>query len=182
MVLSSRVIRWPDVGAAGTMDELALTDDEWDAIHWAARGVTAATEAGDAVGRATRYADLRAILSQLRDRHGDHPKLFEMEADFTLDVREAADLYVLAERAAVERGLPTITIRLSLAKLLLEEMKRPIAARATLVACQEELPMATDAQCAIWAALLAACPAEPEPAPAAEPSPDIGTPPEGNGA
>ena len=159
------------------MDELALTEDEWDAVHWAARAVTAATEAGDTAGRAARYADLRAILSQLRDRHGNHPKLFEMEADFTLDPREAADLYVLAERAAVERGLPTMTIRLSLAKLLFEEMNRPAAAHQTLLACQEELPMANDRQCATWADLFSRS-APPEPAAPAEGA-EPATPPEG---
>jgi hypothetical protein len=107
---------------------------------------------------------------ELRQRYGTHPLFFELEADFTQSPRDAADLYVWAERAALQHGLPTLSIRLSLAKLLIEELNRANLARETLLACQEELPMANERQCAAWAALLAKCPPLDElPAPA-EPS------------
>src|SRR5688572_22616471 len=107
------------------MSEFTLASHEVEAMHWAAAAVTEAAQAGDALGRAARFADLRAILSELRARHGNQPLLLETEADFTPDPLAAADLYVLAERAAAERGLPTLTIRLSLARLLVDELKRP---------------------------------------------------------
>jgi hypothetical protein len=152
------------------MDELALTEEEWDMVQWAAGAVTAAAQANDPERRAARFADLRAILAELRGRKGNHPILWETEADFTPDPRVAADLYVRAERAAVDRRLPTLTIRLSLAKLLVEEMRRPAAARETLLACSDELPHASVAQCATWSALLEACtPDAPAEGPAAQP-------------
>jgi hypothetical protein len=153
------------------MDDFALTEDEWDMVQWAAGAVTTAAQANDPERRAARFADLRAILSELRGRKGNHPILWETEADFTLEPRPAADLYVRAERAAVERRLPTLTIRLSLARLLIDEMGRPAAGRATLLACADELPQASEAQCAAWSALLAACTPDSPAVPTEQPGP-----------
>jgi hypothetical protein len=147
------------------MAEFTLAAEEVDAIQWAAGAVTAAAQAGDPDRRAARFADLRAILAELRARHGNQPVLLETEADFTLDPLAAADLYVLAERAAVERSLPTLTTRLSLARLLVEELGRPALAYETLLACQDELPSATDTNCTIWANLFTRCAPEPPAAP-----------------
>ena len=143
------------------MAEFTLSAHEVDAVQWAAAAVTEAAQAGDPERRAARFADLRAILSELRARHGNQPLLWEMEADFTPDPLAAADLYVLAERAAVERGLPTLTIRLSLARLLVEELNRPVLAYETLLACQEELPSTTEENCAVWANLFGRCVPDP---------------------
>jgi hypothetical protein len=142
------------------MKKLPYTTDEWDAVRWAAAAVTEAANAGDADGRAARFADLQSLLGELQQKHGDHPLLWETEADFTPDPAAAADLYRVAEALAVAADLPTLTIRLSLARLLAEELGQPAEAREALLACRDELPWARDADCVAWAKLLAACPPE----------------------
>lgn len=134
-----------------------LKSDELYAVRRAAQAVARAAKAGDADSRTTRFAELQTVLNEVRQRRGDHPVLWELEADFTSDPAVAADLYRRAEQAASEAGLPTLSIRLSLARLLLKELGRPGEARAALTACAEELPEATDKQSALWGELLAAC-------------------------
>jgi hypothetical protein len=134
-----------------------LAPDELYAVRGAARAVSRAAQAGDVEGRTARFADLRAVLAEVRRRRGDHPVLWELEADFTSDPGAAADLYRRAETAAAEAGLPTLSVRLSLARLLLKELGCPGKARTALLACSEELPAATDKQAAAWEQLLAAC-------------------------
>jgi hypothetical protein len=137
--------------------ELPYSAEEWDAIQWAAGAVTAAAQAGDPEARAARFADFQSILNEVRQRHGHHPILWELEADFTTDPRAAAELYVRAERAADDMRRSTVSIRLSLARLLVDEMGQPEGAKLTLQSCIDELPHATNAQCAVWAELLAKC-------------------------
>jgi hypothetical protein len=126
-------------------------------VYWAARAVKPAHKANDPGRRAARFADLQAVLAEVRTRRGDHPVLWEAEADFTPDPRAAAELYANAERAAQAAGLPTLSIRLSLARLLAKELSQPDGARATLAACADELASATEEQCAAWTELFAAC-------------------------
>lgn len=140
--------------------KLPFTAAEWDAVRWAARAVTEAVQADDPTRRASRFADLQGILTELRKQHGDHPLLFETEADFTPDPSAAAVLYRLAEDTAVAAEWPTMSIRLSLANVLFEELGQPSAAREVLLACREELPWSDEADCQAWSTLLAACPPE----------------------
>jgi hypothetical protein len=142
------------------MVQKPFTAGEWDAIRWAAGAITEAAQANDPDGRAARFADLQSLLLELRDRHGNHPLLWETEADFTPDAEAAADLYRHAEELAVAGDLPTLSIRVSLARVLAEELSRPTEARDALLACREELPWAREADCVAWATLLAACPPE----------------------
>ena len=134
-----------------------LTSDELHAVRRAARAVARAGKADDIDRRANRLADLQSVLAEVRQRLGDHPVLWELEADFTSDPAVAADLYRRAEKAASEAGLPTLSIRLSLARLLLKELGHPGEARAALRACAGELPEASEKQSASWRELLAAC-------------------------
>src|SRR2546421_12702629 len=102
--------------AQGEPRRSPLTSDELYAVRRAARAVTRAARAGDADGRATLFAELQSLLAEVRQRRGDHPVLWELEADFTSDPEVAADLYRRAEKAACEAGLPTLSIRLSLGR------------------------------------------------------------------
>lgn len=138
--------------------KLPFTAAEWDAVRWAAKSVTEAAQANDPPRRAARFADLQGILTDLRRRHGNHPLLFETEADFTPDSAAAASLYRQAEDAAVTAEWPTMSIRLGLAQVLFEELGQPAAARDVLLACRDELPFAAAAECEAWTTLLAACP------------------------
>src|SRR5687767_6567156 len=158
--------------AMSAYEGFSLTEGEVDAVHWAAAAVSEAAKAGDEPRRKARFADLCSILLELRQRYGTHPLFFELEADFTQNPRDAADLYVWAERTALLHGLPTLSIRLSLARLLIEELGRSALGRETLLACQDELPLANERQCAAWNNLLAKCTSEEPPAPAEPGAPE----------
>jgi hypothetical protein len=136
------------------MDRFPFSKREWKAVRTAAAGVA---EASGPSQRSVRFDELRAALGGLRDKYGDHPVLIETEADFTADPALAAKLYRAAELYAAANGLPTLSIRLSLAKLLLEELADVQEARAALIACRDELPDAAATQCETWNALLAEC-------------------------
>jgi len=138
--------------------KLPFTAAEWDAVRWAAGAVTEAAQADDADRRAARFADLRSILVELRGRYGNHPLLWETEADFTSAPQAAAELYRQAEAAAVGSNWPTMSIRLALARVLAEELDLRAEARAVLLACQDELPWSLEADCLAWTTLLSTCP------------------------
>jgi hypothetical protein len=136
------------------MDKFPFTKREWKAVRAAAEAVA---EASGPSQRTVRFADLKAALDKLKDKHGDHPVLIETEADFTTDPASAAKLYRAAELYAAANELPTLSIRLSLARLLVEELDEPREARAALIACRDELPDAAAVECEAWNALLAEC-------------------------
>ncbi|HYH68675.1 MAG TPA: hypothetical protein VD866_28540 [Urbifossiella sp.] len=117
--------------------------------------------AGDAVLRASHLLGLRDVLAGLRAEHGEHPVLLETEADFAEDDLERVALYRRAVCVAEEHGIQTLTIRLSLSRVLLDLGQRE-AARTELLACQDELREGDDADRASWAELVEeAKPAEP---------------------
>jgi hypothetical protein len=130
---------------------------EWAPVQEAARAVADAALGASPSRRAARFAALKSLLADLRETHGDHPVLLETEADFTPDAAPAVALYRRAELVAAAHRLPALSIRLSLARLLVEELGQPDPARQTLVACRDELPDASVADCATWTALLSEC-------------------------
>jgi hypothetical protein len=84
------------------------------------------------------------VLEEFRIKYGAHPLLFEMEADFTGDTDERIALYREAVRCAVTGKLPTYTIRISLARVLLEDKKDPASALGELLACRTDLRVHAD--------------------------------------
>src|SRR5262249_3140678 len=94
------------------------------------------------------------VLANLRARHGDHPVLLETEADFTENDEVRIHLYRRAARTAAEHGLPTLSIRLSLAQTLLD-LNRPVEAREELTACREELTGADESDRESWSGIMA---------------------------
>jgi hypothetical protein len=136
------------------MDQFPFTKREWKAVRAAAAAVA---EASGPSQRTVRFGELKAALEALREKHGDHPVLLETEADFTSDPASAAKLYRAAELYAAANELPTLTIRLSLARVLVEELNQPREARAALIACREELPQAAATDCEAWNALMTEC-------------------------
>lgn len=139
------------------MDEFPFTDAEWADVQDAAREIVNAAAADDVAGRAARFADLRGVLARLRGLYGEHPILLETEADFTDDAARAAGLYRQAEELAVAHHLPALSIRLSLARLLVEELGQVTLARDTLNACQNDLPTAREEDCVTWSELFVQC-------------------------
>jgi hypothetical protein len=115
---------------------------------------TEAEWAADPVLRASLLVGLLDVLAELRARHGDHPVLLEAQADFTDDDGERVALYRRAVRVALTHGLPTLSIRLSLARVLLGA-GQPAAARVELRACAGEAHLGDEAERSEWAELLA---------------------------
>jgi hypothetical protein len=136
------------------MEEFPFTRAEWDAVGHAALPVVNASLADDDVLRASHLVGLLEVLARLRARYGDHPVLLETEADFLEDDGQRLALYEQAVCNAVANGLPTLSIRLSLARLLLE-MGRQSAARDELFACEGEVREGDEWERARWSELVA---------------------------
>jgi hypothetical protein len=94
------------------------------------------------------------VLRELQAQHGDHPVLMETEADFTEDDGERVALYRRAAGTAAGCGLPTLSIRLSLARVLLE-LGQLEEATVELSACEGELPDGDESERASWSELAA---------------------------
>lgn len=137
------------------MKAFPFTDDEWDAVQRAALPLVNATFAEDDVLRASRFSELKEVLGELRSRHGDHPVLLETEADFTEEDAKREAMYRKAINIATEHELPTLTIRLSLARVLLDAGE-PRAALAELSACERELVQGDESDRISWEELAAA--------------------------
>ena len=127
---------------------------EWATVSNAALPVVNSGLADDTAARASHLVGLRDVLAQLRARHGDHPVLLETEAEFTEDDGERVSLYRRAVGIAEANGIQTLTIRLSLSRLLLD-MGQPDAAHHELLACEGELANGDQSDRASWAELVA---------------------------
>ena len=94
----------------------------------------------------------------LRAKYGEHPVLLETAADFTEDASEQVALYERAKRAAITGRLPTCSIRIALARVLVEELNQPARASQELLDCQAELAdYADEAERQEWSELWKAC-------------------------
>lgn len=136
------------------MEAFPFTEAEWAAVREAARPVVNAWLAEDTVLRASHLVGLLDVLAGLRARHGDHPVLLETEADFTEDDAERVARYRRAAEIAAAHGLPTLSIRLSLARVLLDSGEQG-AALAGLLACEGELVEGDESERASWVELVA---------------------------
>lgn len=137
------------------MEAFPFTDDEWEPVEEAALSLANAAMADDDVLRASLCSELLALLAELRTRYGDHPFLLELIADYTEDDDAGrAALYRQALDIAHANDLPTFTIRLSFARLLLET-GQPALARKELLACERSLPGRNESEREEWSELLA---------------------------
>jgi hypothetical protein len=141
-------------GGRRGVEAFPFSEAEWVAVSEAALPVVNAGLAGDAVLRAEHLVGLLEVLAGLRARYGGHPALLETEADFAEDEEERAALYRRAVRLAVAHGLPTLSIRLSLARLLLDTGLRE-AARVELLSCAGEARASDEPDQAAWAEMVA---------------------------
>lgn len=120
------------------MVSFPFTSDEWEPLKGLALSIVNAQSAEDEVLAGSLTIQLLDHLDTLRARHGDHPVLLETAADFTPDPSDQAGLYRRAIELAGKYGLPTLSIRLSFAPVLVE-LGEPIAALAELQACGGEV-------------------------------------------
>jgi hypothetical protein len=151
------------------VEAFPFTDAEWEPVEDAALAIVNAGSAGDDVLRASLRAEMHGLLADLRERHGDHPFLLELVADYTEDDAPArVALYRQALGIAAANDLPTFTIRLALARVLLE-MGEPVAALADLRAAEGSVPAREESEQREWADLVEECEAaEAEPNAAAD--------------
>ena len=126
------------------LDPFPFTKIEWQQVQDSALALLNATFADDKVLRASLFEDLSAVLDELRMRYGDHPILRETEGDFTDDPLQRVSAYKSAVRAAQPDGLPTLSTRISLARVLLEDFDNPDQAASELSACRSELSAGAD--------------------------------------
>ena len=106
-------------------------------------------EAGFALVNATahehdpRYPEaleaMRSLIADLRARYGEHPILIETLADFEDGPDRRIELYGLAIERATALGRPTASIRMSLAKTLVEYCGKKEEALVQLRACADEV-------------------------------------------
>lgn len=143
------------------MEIFPFSKADWDRVTRATWRVTNAGLMDDEVLRTIKFAALERLLKRLRRRYGNHPILLETWADFHDDPRVQVRAYRRAIRWAVAAGLPTLTIRLSLAGTLLDDYNAQQKARNELLACQSELAeLADDGERRQWHELMARCSAQ----------------------
>jgi hypothetical protein len=140
------------------MDEFPFTQAEWQRVSDTATALINASLAEDSILRDSWFAELQAVLAELHAKYGDHPVLLETEADFHDDPHVRRDMYLSAIRIAIANTLPTYSIRISLAWLLLDDFKDPIEAKHELTACEPELAQhADDWEREEWSELVREC-------------------------
>ena len=140
------------------MEEFPFTHEEWQEVQHASTSLTNAILTDDGVVQASLFAELLEVLAGLRRRHGEHPTLLETAADFCDDPISRRDMYVSAIRLAEANRLPTSTIRISLAKVLLQDFNDPTRAACELSACKPELASRGDeSEMQEWCELVRKC-------------------------
>lgn len=120
------------------MDEMPCTQEEWSVLYEACSAHANAVLMEDDVLAASLLPEVMRIIQNLKARHGDHPVLLETEADYEDDPDRRVTLYHRALTMAREHGLPTYTIQLSLASVLLDQFKLS-EAKAALMACERDV-------------------------------------------
>jgi hypothetical protein len=140
------------------MDAFPFTEEDWSRVSEAGRAIVNATFAEDMVLHESLSEELFCVLSELRQKYGEHPAILETEADFTDDPAERIALYEQAKQAAQAGGLATYSIRISLARVLLEEVRDPGPALQELLACRDEVAaFAEESEWQEWMELQAEC-------------------------
>lgn len=119
------------------MEAFPFTNAEWDPLKDLADSILNANSAKDDALATSLRLDLLEQLAALRVRHGDHPVLLETIADYTEDAAEQVVLYRQAIEVAEAHGLPTLSIRMSFAPVLVE-LGEPMGALEELQACGRE--------------------------------------------
>lgn len=130
----------PSFGSEG----FPFSEEDWFRISEAARAVVNAALAEDDSLHASHLEELRCVLADMADKYGAHPFLLETEGDFATDPSERIELYERAKQLATDGGWVTYSIRIALARVLLEEMNEPGRALQELLACRNEIMTCAD--------------------------------------
>lgn len=140
------------------MESFPFTAQEWSKVQQVTHKVLNATLADDDLLRASHFVALQSVLDELRRNYGDHPILLETEGDFSDDPRQQRELYRRAIWLAEENTLPTLSIRISLARVLLQDFGDPDEAARELTACEYEWRISDDqSERRNWAEAMSEC-------------------------
>lgn len=140
------------------MHEFPFTAQEWDELSQTTLAMMNASLQEDETLRLHYWESVQTILEGLRDKYGNHPVLTETLADFEDSPETRVALYRQAIAEAVDNGLPTYSIRLSLARVLVDDFQSFDVANGELEACAEAIRQQDDTSLqAEWRELLQLC-------------------------
>jgi N-methylhydantoinase B/oxoprolinase/acetone carboxylase alpha subunit len=121
------------------MEEFPFTEEEWRRVDRATTALTNATLANDEIWHASASRRFRRVIRDLRKEYGDHPVLMETWADFLGSPERKRRLYCRAIRISMQHRLPTLTIRISYARLLFDSFHDSPNAIVQLQRCEREV-------------------------------------------
>lgn len=104
------------------MDKFPFSKDEWDEL------IAISCDMANEVFRYDNvspelFSNFRSKIKKLINKYGKHPLLLETLANHSDDLEERKKLYSEALDLAVKFGLPTLTIRISFARLYSEDIE-----------------------------------------------------------
>lgn len=121
------------------MDAWPFSEEDWESVEEAVIDLVNASGEEDDEVIAANLKNVFDLLEALAIKYGPHPVLYETKADILPNPAERVELYRQAIRLAESNALQTLTIRLSLAEVLIEDLGNFAAARKELEACKDEL-------------------------------------------
>ena len=121
------------------MDAWPFSEEDWESVEEAVIDLVNASGEEDDEVIAANLKNVFDLLEALAIKYGPHPVLYETKADILPNPAERVELYRQAIHLAESNALQTLTIRLSLAEVLIEDLGDFAAAREELEACKGEL-------------------------------------------
>jgi hypothetical protein len=127
------------LGVRGFVDPWPFHDEDWKAWEAISRRYVEAVFAEDYVIADSISREMYDKMIEMERKYGEHPWILEHKADFTENPEEKLALYWRALELAVKHRHSTLTIRMWLADLLLDEFDLPNEAMEVLTDGQHEL-------------------------------------------
>ena len=121
------------------MEVWPFREDDWSSIEEAVVDLVNASDEGDDKLITKKLKEVFDLLEALAIKYGPHPILYETKADIIPNPKERVELYKEAIILAAINSLPTISSRLSLAEVLIEDLADYNTAKKELEACKGEL-------------------------------------------
>lgn len=140
------------------MQEIPFSRTDWQLVCDQTLAIVNASRVEDWALHASLVIELQYLLEDLRQKYGEHPVLLETEAGYLDDPILQRAKYQTAIELAVANKLATITIRMSYARLLIDEFDDIRQARKELQACNAEMLYSDDNDHKEeWAELMGRC-------------------------
>lgn len=121
------------------MEAWPFGEEDWQSVEEAVIDLVNASAEEDDEMIAANLKNVFDLLEALAIKYGPHPVLYETKADILPNPAERVELYKQAISLAESNALQTLTIRLSLAEVLIEDLGDFAEARQQLEACKGEL-------------------------------------------